>query len=213
MGRTRREDHELAPLSRLVVNLPMKLGASVGHVVAIKNPGQQAMDRLGGFVANCPIAVPALETLTRGVALQVEDWIHKQLLLRAALAKEGALLQVALQPSCHAAQDHLRQGEGLGIGAVDGHQADVGGNFGGLSFAARAKGHPGPPQVNAALIKGHHPIGEGLEAGIAIGSKQIHQESSCQGRARAASNCCQRCGSAATLASRPSRSRAASTLP
>ena len=77
MGRTRREDHELAPLSRLVVILPMKLGASVGHIVAIKNPGEHAMDRLSGLVANCPIAVPALETLTRGVALQIENRIYE----------------------------------------------------------------------------------------------------------------------------------------
>ena len=71
------KDHELAPLSRLVVNLPMKLGASVGHVGALEDPGQHSVHRFSGFVADCPVAVPALETLTRGVTLQIENRVHE----------------------------------------------------------------------------------------------------------------------------------------
>jgi len=110
----------------------MKFGATLRQIVAVKDPGQHAVHRLGCLVADRPVAVPALEALTGRVALQVEDRIDEQLLLRTAVTKQRPFLQVTLQPRRHPPQNHLRQGEGLGIGAIDRHQADVGGDLGRL---------------------------------------------------------------------------------
>ena len=47
-------------------------------------------------------------------------------------------------------------------------------------------------QIAAALEEGHHTIGKGLKAGIAVAGDQLHQRCSCQGMATTASSRCQR---------------------
>ena len=80
-----------------MVVLPVELGSRFIHVVAIENPGQHPMHRFGGLIADGPIAVPALEAFARGVVLKVEDRVHKQGLLRAAVTEQRSLLQITVQ--------------------------------------------------------------------------------------------------------------------
>ena len=105
MGWTGREDREFAPFRRFVVLLPMELGSRLLHVIAIQDPSQNTVNRLGGLITDRPIAMPTLKTLTRRVMLQVEDWINEQRLFGAAIAKQGAFLQITLQPSGHTPQN------------------------------------------------------------------------------------------------------------
>ena len=144
VGRTSRKDHQLAPLRRFVVVLPVELGASLIHVVAIKNPGQHPVHRFGGLIADGPIAVPSLEPFPRGVVLEVEDRIHKQALLRAALPEQRPLLQIALQAGRHPPQDQLREGKGFGFRAINRHQADVGALFRRFPLTLGPEGHTRP---------------------------------------------------------------------
>ena len=108
VGRTSRKDHQFAPLRRFVVFLPVELSASLIHVIAIKNPCQHPVHGFGGLIAKGPIAVPTLEPFPPGVVLEIEDRIHKQALLRAALPEQRPLLQIALQAGRYPPQDQLR---------------------------------------------------------------------------------------------------------
>ena len=43
--------------------LPVEFRAGLRHRIAVEDPGQYAVHRLGGFVANRPVAMPLPEAL------------------------------------------------------------------------------------------------------------------------------------------------------
>ena len=82
-----RKDQQLAALCHLVMLLPVEFRAGFRDRIAVEDPGEYAVYRLGGFVANRSVAVPLPEALSGSVTLQVEHGHHKQLLVRADLAE------------------------------------------------------------------------------------------------------------------------------
>ena len=132
------------------------------------------MHRLGGFITNRPIAVPPLKPLSRGIALQVEDRHHKQLLLRAHRTEHRPFLQVTLQARRDTTQDHVGQSKSIEIGAIDGHQTDIRRHLGRFRSTPGAESHPRPLQINTAIEKRHHTISDRFKTSVLITSNEIH---------------------------------------
>ena len=60
-----------------MVLLPEEFGAGVVYVIAVENPGQHPLDRFGGILRGCPVALPSLKTLAGFVVLQVKDRVDE----------------------------------------------------------------------------------------------------------------------------------------
>lgn len=167
------EDRQLPASSVDVVLLPVKFGAAIVDVIAIQNPGQNAGDRFGGVVFGAPIAVPGHEAFTRGVMLNVEQWVDEQTALRADLHQQRPFGQIPLEAPGDGAHDRVGHGVGLGIAVIDPDQGDVGRAFVGAA-GIPAKTEARPLQVGAAVVEVADRVGKLAEPCIAIRGDQLH---------------------------------------